>query len=278
MLHKVREEENNLNDSKKLHQELTRFIETDSGNRLPDGGIIYDHFLIGFAAADDSIFKDFSKESVIGSLFRSPRAWLSNASTVISYFLRFSEPVRRSNYDGPLPSVEWLHGRFIGEEFNKKLRLHLAAELENMGGKAVIPALHEDYKADYEHFKSNWSERHLAYAAGLGSFGLSRGLITEKGIAGRFGSAITDLPFPVTTRKAGSPFQNCPFFDDQSCGACIDRCPSGAITAKGKDKSACYRYTRIEDHARSLRLQYGYDHSICGKCQVNVPCEDGIPG
>lgn len=256
---------------------MAKFLEADPGNRLSGGEMIYDNLLTGFAAADDSIFENFSIESVIGSLFRPPREWLPGASTVISYFLRFSEFVRRSNYDGALPSAEWLHGRFLGEEFNKQMRLHLVKELENMGGVAVVPALHEDYIADYKSFKSNWSERHIAYAAGLGSFGLSRGLITEIGIAGRFGSVITDLHFPFTFRNAGGPFKNCPFFADQSCGACAERCPSGAITAEGKDKSACYRYTRIEDHARPLRVKYGYEHSICGKCQVNVPCEDCIP-
>ena len=267
-----------MDKNKYLHQSMTKFLETDPGNRLPEGEMIYDHFLIGFAAADDSIFVDFSKESVIGPLFASPRAWLSSAATIISYFLRFSKPVRSSNYEGAGPSADWLHGRFIGEEFNNKVRLHLVEELKNMGGVTAVPALHEEYSADYQGFKSNWSERHIAYAAGLGSFGLSRGLITEIGIAGRFGSVITDLHFPVKLRSAGGPFRNCPFFADRSCGVCIKRCPAGAITAEGKDKSACFRYTRTEDHARSLRMEFGYDHSICGKCQVNVPCEDCIPG
>ncbi len=266
-----------MNESEKLGRELTGFIETDSGNRMPGGAIIFDQVLLGFVSADDPVFEEFRRETVIGPLFRPPRDWLPDASTVISYFLRFSEPVRRSNYEGELPSPEWLHGRFIGEEFNKKLRLHLVAELEKMGGTAVTPALDDNYKADYENFKSNWSERHIAYAAGLGTFGLSRGLITKLGISGRFGSVITDLRFPGRPAPLTDPFKDCPYFEDKSCGVCIDRCPSGAITAEGKNKYACYRYTRVEDRVKSLRKKYGYDHSICGKCQVNVPCEDEIP-
>ncbi len=265
-------------DSAGLQNSLDRFIDNDRGNKLPNGEQIFNHPLIGFASAEDPIFGEFRNEAVIGPLFRPPCSWFSEAVTVISYFLPFSEYIRRSNYDNLQTSQEWLHGRFLGEKFNQAVSRFLVSELENSGGKAVVPALEPEYCADYQAFSSNWSERHIAYAAGLGSFGLSRGLITEKGLAGRFGSIITDLRFKASPRKAGNPFQNCPFFADKSCGVCIDRCPSGAIQAHGKDKSACNRYTRIEDHLREMRLRYGYEHSVCGKCQVNVPCEDCIPG
>lgn len=264
-------------DGKLLQKNLGHFVETDSANSLPGGGRIFEPPLVGFASADDPMFVEFKKESVIGPLFRLPGEWFEGAVTVISYFLPFTEAVRRSNYDGKLPSEDWMHGRFLGEKFNHAVRCFLVNELEKMGGKAVIPALHEIYRADYDNFSSNWSERHIAYAAGLGTFGLSRGLITKKGIAGRFGSAITDLKFQVSARTFSNPFQNCPYFSDQSCGACVERCPSGAITESGKDKSACHRFTRIEDHAREMRVKYNYDHSVCGKCQVDVPCEDCIP-
>lgn len=35
-------------------------------------------------------------------------------------------------------------------------------------------------------FGSNWSERHAAYVCGLGTFGLSKGLITDKGMGRTF--------------------------------------------------------------------------------------------
>jgi len=261
-----------------LKSALDYYVDNEPANRLPDGMKIFDLPLIGFADAKDPIFKEFKKEEIIGSLFVLPEEWLPEAKTVISYFLPFSEHIRSSNYGGPPTSVEWLHGRFLGEEFNKNVRKFLLGEFEKKGGKAIIPALHENYFADYDNFSSNWSERHVAYAAGLGSFGLNRGLITEKGLAGRFGSLVTTLHFSVTTRGEGGAFENCPFFTDESCSACVKRCPSGAIKKEGKDKSACNRYTRVEDHMKELRLQFGYDHSVCGKCQVNVPCENKIPG
>ena len=265
-------------DTSSLKTALDYYVDNEYANRLPDGMKIFEQPLIGFAAAEDPIFKEYKKEEVIGSLYVLPEEWLPEAKTVISYFLPFSENIRSSNYGGPPTSVKWLHARFIGEEFNKSIRKFLLGELEKMGGKAVAPALHENYFADYDNFSSNWSERHVAYAAGLGSFGLNRGLITEKGLAGRFGSLITTLYFPATIRSGGGVFENCPYFTDESCSACVKRCPSGAIKKEGKDKAVCNNYTRVEDHLQELRLQFGYDHSVCGKCQINVPCENTIPG
>jgi len=45
---------------------------------------------------------------------------------------------------------------------------------------------------------SNWSERHIAYAAGMGTFSLNDAFITEKGIAIKLLSVVTELEiFPI---------------------------------------------------------------------------------
>jgi hypothetical protein len=46
---------------------------------------------------------------------------------------------------------------------------------------------------EMQNVTSNWSERHSAYIAGLGTFCLSYSLISEKGCAGRYGTVVTDL-------------------------------------------------------------------------------------
>lgn len=76
---------------------------------------------------------------------------------------------------------------------------------------------------------SNWSERHIAFVAGLGTFGLSKSLITKRGCAGRYGSVITSLPFKSIRREYDGVYDYC-----SMCGECIARCPSGAITKEGK--------------------------------------------
>lgn len=122
---------------------------------------------------------------------------------------------------------------------------------------------------------STWSERHTAYAAGLGTFGISKGLITKKGMAGRFGSVITDAEFEADIRPYSKPFEYCTM-----CGACMMKCPVGAIDkskgcALGKDQLICGPYvsgSHLPPHGPNRRIRYG-----CGKCQCGVPCESGIP-
>lgn len=264
-------------DNLRLAELINDFINTDNGNRLPDGHRIFEEALVGFADVSDPVFEVFLQDDIIGPFYCLPKSWLASAASVVVYFLPFCMDVRRSNYGGPPTSVEWLHARFLGESFNEKLRHYLVAILEKEGGQTLAPLLNSNYNTDYMVLSSNWSERHAAYAAGLGFFGLHRGLITAKGVAGRFGSVITSLPFKATPRSPGSHFQNCPFLVDGSCGACIERCPVGAITKAGKNKSKCHHYMFIYDNAKEMRKAFGYEHSVCGKCQIDVPCEDIIP-
>ena len=214
----------------------------------------------------------------------APSEWLPGAKTVISFFLPFTPAVKGSNrekFDEPyspgIPqrcSAEWLHARIEGQAFLNKITDHIQALLEAEGFETVCPATSSRFRLITPYI-SNWSERHAAYAAGLGTFGLSKGLITSKGMAGRFGSIITNAEFPLTTRPYSSPFEYCTM-----CGACMAACPADAIDkakgcALGKDQTICGLYTRgsrLPPHGPGGRIRYG-----CGKCQCGVPCESGIP-
>jgi len=260
-----------------LIQKLTLSVHNDPKNCLENGVRIYDPPIVGFADAENPLFPEMKKESVVGNLFILPGEWLPGAVTVISYFLPFTKDVRSSNYGPDVPSHEWNHARFMGEDFSDDIRRLIISEIEKLGKKAVAPVLEKNYVVDNINFLSSWSERHAAFVAGLGTFSLSRGMITRKGMAGRFGSVITDAEFPTTEREYSTPFQYCLWFERDSCGACIDRCPSGAITASGKDKSKCHHLLTVEDPLREMNKIYAYPYSSCGKCQTNVPCEDKIP-
>ena len=89
---------------------------------------------------------------------------------------------------------------------------------------------------------SKWSERHAAYACGLGAFGLSDGLITAKGKAIRVGSVVTDLLLRPSEKVYPHSQANCLYYFNSTCKACATRCPAGAITAKGHDKDKCQEY------------------------------------
>lgn len=73
------------------------------------------------------------------------------------------------------------------------------------------------------------------------------------------------------------PFQYCPALADGFCGECIERCPAGAISLKGKDKPACFQYLFGRDPLKEEREPFGYPYSACGKCQTKVACESQIP-
>ena len=101
---------------------------------------------------------------------------------------------------------------------------------------------------------STWSERHAAYAAGLGTFGLCDGLITPLGKAVRCGSVIARIPIQPSSRPYQDHHAYCLFYSKGICGKCIDRCPVGAITKDGHDKSKCQHYVDLETRSSSTPI------------------------
>ncbi|UCD85558.1 MAG: hypothetical protein JSU92_05040, partial [Deltaproteobacteria bacterium] len=136
-----------------------------------------------------------------------------------------------------------------------------------------------------------WSERHIAFAAGLGTFSLHEGLITEAGCNIRLGSVITDAPLEVTPRKSDDPYANCLHFAGEECMKCVPRCAGNAITEDGHDKDKCYLRGQVvaEEMERRLgpllKLYYRNveGNAIesypvgCALCQFGVPCTSKNP-
>lgn len=242
------------------------FAEQSPLNRVEELGIsrIYDVPLVGVADALDPLFGKLQEPLVVGEHHLFPRDWLPQAKTVISYFLPFSWEIREANRTEGLPATKWVYARIEGEAFNNALRKYLVEELSKDGGRALAPVLDPRFKVAAK--RSNWSERHVAFIAGLGTFGLSKSLITQKGSAGRYGSVLTDREMAITTRPYEDVYEYCNY-----CYACIDRCPSGAIKKEGKNTDTCSHYIDNEIRPR-YAPRYG-----CGKCQTAVPCEDTIP-
>ena len=224
---------------------------------------IFEPPIFGFGSPDDLLFEKFTL--VVSEKFIKPRQWLGSAKTVVSFFLPYSQAVRKSNAkDFSWPSVLWLHARYEGQMFVLELARYLCGLF---GAKSVIPAVDEKFKTgdSNSRFTSNWSERHVAYACGLGTFGMSKGLITEKGICGRFGSIITEQDFPKTSRNYVGVYDYC-----NSCKNCVTNCPVGAISDEGKNDLLCSSFLDKTFEKHSPRY-------ACGKCQVGVSCESSIP-
>ena len=120
-------------------------------------------------------------------------------------------------YEPDIPqrcSTEWLHARIEGQIFLDKITDYIQSILEDEGFETICPTASGKLRKITPYI-STWSERHTAYAAGLGTFGLSKGLITKKGMAGRFGSVITNAEFVADIRPYSEPFEYCIM-----CGVC----------------------------------------------------------
>lgn len=243
--------------------------------------------LVGFSRGDDPIYQAYKE--YVGPFHWTPLELFSltfpqlkigaGELTVISYILPHTDQTKKDlRKETVNPSESWARARIFGEEVNVKLRTHVVATLQAAGIEAVAPMLSPQWSRTLSHrygFASTWSERHAAHASGLGTFGLSDGLITPRGQAMRCGSVIARIQIPPTPRSYQDHHAYCLFFSRGTCGKCIQRCPAGAISKSGHDKLKCKSYLDVtRDYVTS---HFGFEGYGCGFCQSGVPCESRIP-
>ena len=272
-------------DKKRLFRDLSGIYKACEGNVVPAdaalagcaGLVMFEEPVFGVSAADDPLYIEYKKAGVIGDMFMAPEEWLPGAKSVVSFFLPFTQRVRASNPGDPgNTSPEWLHARIEGQAFLNGFMRTIKEYFESKGFAACVPTLDERFGLQFEplagddpegvHINSRWSERHAAYVSGLGTFCLSRGLISSKGVAGRDGSVIVTKTIRPDARPYSGIYDYC-----IRCGACIARCPANAISLEhGKNHKLCR--TWVDQSKQTYAPRYG-----CGKCQVGVPCEHGIP-
>lgn len=279
-------------DKAGLVQMASDYLASSEGNHIAEdiaitadvaGVQIFDAPIFGFASAEDTYFARLQDPDAIGPHFLLPGEWLPGAKTVLSFFLPYTDRVKNGNAKEKMwPSPEWLHGRIEGQVILDKLCRVLQEALDRDGYPSIVPSLDgrfwskgtltsgtELHSGEQNGlcFTSDWSERHVAYVCGLGTFGLSKGLITKRGIAGRFGSIVTMLRLPPDERPYHDIYEYC-----IQCGDCISQCPVHAITmTEGKNHEICSKFLGLTKDRFSPR--YG-----CGKCQVNVSCQSCAPG
>jgi epoxyqueuosine reductase len=203
---------------------------------------------------------------------------------VVSWALPIARDTRVAERSAPVGgSVRYNHTRWIGIRLYENVEKYLASLLEILGCNAVAPTqskFFEIREMPGNWRAANWSERHVAYASGLGTFGLNGLIITARGCAVYLGSVVLDRALTPTPRHE-SPVGNCPFFLDGSCGNCIGHCTGSAITKDGRSNIACLKNLR-EDQATKV-ISLGLDKGLigpapaCGRCSTGVPCEDKIP-
>jgi epoxyqueuosine reductase QueG len=285
------------NPNRFIKEVIKKFVRTSPLNRLDafGGDPIFEAPLIGFADGDDPLFAEYKK--VVHKQHFTPREILTkyvvetlqeespsitNVS-VISFALPINRKTKESNArEKEGPSLRWNNTRWKGQEFIIELSRHLVSVFEHLGFHAVAPELSPYFEIikPPENLASNWSQRHMAYAAGLGTFSLNDGFITAKGMAIRFGSVVTDLKLEPSPRPYGDHQANCLFYATGKCGACVRRCPGDALSEKGHDKLKCLQVL-YEKQKPWLDGAHGPGYigmyAGCGLCQTGVPCESRIP-
>jgi len=260
---------------KDLQQYLNKFFSASELNRLHKnygGGRIFDDPLIGVASGDDYIFPKY-KELITPEYLTPLELWVgcdqneipASNLRVVSIVFPYIDKIRKESKN--------------------------VVELKRITLPAEISEVFTIFsKGD---FYSNWSERHTAFAAGLGTFSLHEALITEVGCNVRLASVVTNAPLDITKRKYGDePYANCLFYSKGICKKCVERCPAGAISEKGHNKIKCYNHQKRIERRQNLRLAAilkPHFRRIDGKwkeepppvgcafCQFNVPCMDKNP-
>jgi epoxyqueuosine reductase len=250
----------------------------------------WDEPLVGFSRGDDPLYQ-FYKED-IGPFYWTPVEIFQltfpemtvkpDELTIISWVLPHTESIKAELRKlTTTPSEKWIRARHYGGQFIDELSLYVADTFAFAGHQAVVPSFSKDnygQNSDRYGMSARWSERHAAYASGLGTFGLCDGLITAKGKAIRCGSVIARIQIPATPRpyKDKDHHAYCLHYAKGACGMCTSRCPTGAVTKSGHDKKACVsQYGPTNAYAIKIGLPkeaYG-----CGFCQTGVPCESRIP-
>ena len=232
--------------------------------------------LVGVASADDPIFELFRAPEVIGPEWRAPREWMPEARSAAAFFFPFCEEVRsRARQETELTGEAWNSAYGGNFKLVDAFLDILVPRLEAEGVKVFQPNRDSALKRnpvpvcsggeEDVHYSVSWSNRHVCYAAGLGTFGVHRHLITEKGCCGTLASFLLDAELTPTPRPYTDPYEYC-----IRCGSCTGRCPAGAITLEHlRNLKTCAAWSGV------IRERYG--GGFCGKCLVGIPCEDENP-
>lgn len=222
--------------------------------------------LVGFADAADPLFGELKQ--LVSPTHAVPQDILTEARTVIAFFLPFPKSLTATNVKDRMSSREWAVTYIETNELIARLSDHLQRFFFELGASScTIPATHN---WDEERLISNWSHRHIAFIAGLGNFGLNNMLITEKGCCGRVGSFVTAYPVQADVRRQ---LPACLYKFDGSCRRCVRKCVNEALAEDSFDRFRCYAMLlkNVDEHS-----EVGYA-DVCGKCLVAVPCSHTDP-
>lgn len=181
-----------MENKNKLKKEIIAYIteffrEFPEKEKVPN---VWNTPIVEFADAMDPYIQNLPK--LISPSHGLPQQVMEEAKTVLVYYAPFLKEVSASGRDATSYSAPYLEQAYqktdvLFEKLNKELK----EKLKKYGYRGVTDS--EMNKYDEQKLISNWSFRHFAYAAGIGTFGLNNMLITRKGCCGRYNIMITNL-------------------------------------------------------------------------------------
>lgn len=246
----------------RIKEKLWDLIREDCAEH--NQSLLWPEVIVRYTDARDPYFEKLKE--LIRPDHHMPSDFLPGARTVISWFLPFLPEIEKSNRGGDLPSDAWADAYIVTNAMAARVNEKLCAWLREMPGEdAAVPF--DAGMLGKEIPWSLWSQRHVAWLAGQGTFGINNMLITELGCVGRYFSTVTtvEVPYdsPVTEER-------CLYKRNGSCGICRKNCPVGALTAEGFDRYRCMNRLNQNQAAHSPA-------SVCGKCLVGLPCSHKNP-
>jgi len=251
----------------------------------------FDEPMVGFVRGDDPVFDQL--KDIIGPHHFTPReiiGWQAENNgvkppepeeiSVVSFVMPLTRNTKQDNAAATdWPSERWAQTRLLGEILSQALVREIVTDLMGRGILAVSPDVTPMFnKKRYPKvgWASPWSHRHIAYAAGLGAFGMHDFFITEKGCAHRLGSFVVNLKLVPNRRRPEDIHAHCLHYQGHQCLKCAKRCPVNAITAENAhDKETCYK--KVAESLKYCNKHYNIFIYGCGLCATGVPCESGIP-
>jgi epoxyqueuosine reductase QueG len=229
--------------------------------------------IIEFISAENENLQNLKE--IVCSDHLMPYDILPDAKSIISYFIPFNENIVKSNINGLMASTEWVIAYIKTNNLIRIINENIVELMKQNGYKAATISVMHPF--DLKKLVSTWSHRHIAYIAGMGTFGMNNMLITKNGCCGRFGSIIINYGLSEY-KQIGDIKEKCLYKINGSCGVCQSSCVVKCYGNKRFDREKCYEQClkNREHHKKYGQAETAVPHDcgadVCGKCLVNLPC------
>jgi epoxyqueuosine reductase QueG len=240
-------------------------IEYEKNNKINK---LWKDPIIEFISAGNISLQSLKK--IVCNEHHMPHEILPDAKTIICYFIPFQEYIVKSNIKGAMASTEWAVANIKTDNLIRMINEDIEILMRKNGHKAGrISVIHS---FDTKKLITTWSHMHIAYLAGMGTFGINNMLITKSGCCGRFGSILIN-PKLDEYKQLGEIKEKCLHKLYGVCGVCQSNCVARCFENNSFDREKCY-----EQCLKNREHHKKYGHAdVCGKCQVNLPCSTSEP-